>query len=380
MAPKLSNNEPIYIQLADRLREMIDQNALVPGDRLPAMKEIGERYAVSEITVRAALKLLAAEGRVDSRRRSGYFVRRPSPAERSTRDVKLLAAIVPNSGAFHDAAIVRGITDVSAQSGYQLVVANTGDNFMTEAAHIQELMGKVAGFVVFPSHRGGNLSSYAALSDASVPWVFVDRTVPGITAPLVATDNLFGASLAVRHLTEIGLREIYLICAGQTTGVQERITGFKRALKEAGLPSAPSSILHSRFYRFEEGYTLAKKLVSERTSKAPFGIFTCDEQIARVVVDAIKEAGLSIPDDVKLVTFDDFVAAYMDPPLTTVRQLSEEMGRGAARLLIEILRTGRMPQQTEIRLRPELILRGSTTESQSLSLIERRAFRSVASA
>jgi len=191
-----------------------------------------------------------------------------------------------------------------------------------------------------------------------LPVICLDRCPEGWKGDTVTVDNEEGAYQAIRYLLELGHRRIACI-AGQlhvTSGV-ERLKGFKRALREAGISTAPEYIQEGRFDRLS-GYEKALMLL--QFSPRPSAIFAANDLVALGVLAATRELGLRCPEDVSLVGFDDLeLASFTNPALTTVAQPAYQMGARAAGLLFERLRGEGMGSQ-RIVMKATLKARDST--------------------
>lgn len=173
----------------------------------------------------------------------------------------------------------------------------------------------------------------------------------------VTIDNEKGGYLAGRHLIERGCRNISVIAGWPDSPfIEDRIRGFQKALKEAGLTSRGESYFRSNFKIHEGGYGAAKKIL-EQTPKTD-GIFAAVGDIAAVgAIRYLKEKGLGVPNDVKVVGYDGLQdTAYFEPPLTTIQQPLFEMGHKAADRLISLLKK-RDGKTASITLEPKLIVR-----------------------
>jgi DNA-binding LacI/PurR family transcriptional regulator len=198
-----------------------------------------------------------------------------------------------------------------------------------------------------------------ALRRSSTPVVFLNRHTEISSFDHVMNDNVHGAYLAARHLIQKGHQKIAYVCAkpNASTG-QERIAGCRMAIKEAGFPSDSLDLLLCE-ESIESSYRLVKDLVARE--KPPSAIFMWDDRLAVSAIKAIREAGLRIPADVAIVGYDDIeIAAYLYPPLTTVRQPTHQIGQTAAQILLNKLESETSPEPQKIVLKPELVIRETT--------------------
>jgi DNA-binding LacI/PurR family transcriptional regulator len=189
---------------------------------------------------------------------------------------------------------------------------------------------------------------------SDTPVVAVEAGPEG-SVPVVAVDQLAGAAAATRHLLELGHRTVWHI-AGPTDWLEarQRVEGWAAALAEAGADAPP--VLYGD-WSARSGYELGKRLATVRDVTA---VFAANDQMALGLLRAVYEAGRQVPRDLSVVGFDDIPEAqFFAPPLTTVRQDFNEMGRQSLMLLLgEIAATNRASDRVVVE--PELQIREST--------------------
>jgi LacI family xylobiose transport system transcriptional regulator len=199
----------------------------------------------------------------------------------------------------------------------------------------------------------------ALLKSRSVPLVVVDPTgEPLHDTPSIGATNWSGGLTATRHLLTLGHRRIGVISGPENVMCSRaRLDGYRAAMDEAGVPIDPALIRYGNFH-VQEGTTEGRALL--RLPDPPTAIFAGNDLQALGVYQAAREARLHIPEDLSVVGFDDLpVAAWVGPPLTTVRQPLAQMAMAAARLVLR-LANGEQPSQTRVELATELIIREST--------------------
>jgi LacI family transcriptional regulator len=197
---------------------------------------------------------------------------------------------------------------------------------------------------------------FEQLPDLKFPVVMVERPL-GYENHIsyVTIDNVRGAETAVRHLISLGRRRIAHI-TGQLTIAdgQERLKGYKNALQKAGLPIDPNLIVEGRFTH-EDGYIAMKQLLRHK----PDAVFAPGDTAAVGAMQAIREAGLRVPEDIAIIGFDDLdVATRISPQLTTIRQPVQQKGAYAARLLIDLIEQ-KFDAPQHVILPTELVIRQS---------------------
>jgi DNA-binding LacI/PurR family transcriptional regulator len=179
---------------------------------------------------------------------------------------------------------------------------------------------------------------------------------PDDSVPLVAVDQFEGAQLATSHLLELGHRTVWHISGPvDWLEAQDRMRGWRSTLEAAGAAAPP--VLHGD-WSARAGHELGRDLATNPDVTA---VFVANDQMALGLLRALHEAGRRIPGDISVVGFDDIPEAeYFTPPLTTVRQNFNEMGRRSLLLLLEQIESGvREPRRETVA--PELIVRASTT-------------------
>jgi DNA-binding LacI/PurR family transcriptional regulator len=178
---------------------------------------------------------------------------------------------------------------------------------------------------------------------------------PDDSVPLVAVDQVEGARLATQHLLELGHRTVWHISGpSDWLEAEDRVNGWRQTLDAAGA-SAPPVLVGD--WSARAGHELGREIVERDDVTA---VFVANDQMALGLLRTLHEAGRRIPGDISVVGFDDIPeAAYFTPPLTTVRQNFNEMGRRSLLLLLDQIESGvRVPTRETVP--PELIVRAST--------------------
>lgn len=169
-----------------------------------------------------------------------------------------------------------------------------------------------------------------------LPCLAVGRGIRGLESQCMTFDNERGGYLATKHLIELGHRRIVKL-QGQLDrpDALARFEGYKRALREAGLPFDDNLVVEGHYYELG-AYRALKALLARQVDFS--AIFASNDHMAYGAQLALREQGLGVPEDISIVGFDDLpISAYMNPPLTSVRHLSFELGRSAVQRVIELL-------------------------------------------
>jgi len=178
------------------------------------------------------------------------------------------------------------------------------------------------------------------------------------TVSSVDADNVHGATMAVKHLVNIGRKKLATVTGNMNLySGRDRLAGFERGLKENDLPILEERIAFGDFSE-EGGYLQTKHLIATTEFD---GLFIASDMMSFGAVRAIQEAGLRIPEDVAVISFDDIPAASrLHPALTTVRQPIHQMGSIAAQTLIDQLENNDTATPRRIILPTELVFRETT--------------------
>ncbi|GAA3756741.1 DNA-binding LacI/PurR family transcriptional regulator [Spinactinospora alkalitolerans] len=234
------------------------------------------------------------------------------------------------------ADIVRGVSSVLNDRGLQLLLATARSSAEHERLG-EYLTGRhVDGVLAVSLHRDDPLP--ARLARADVPCVHGGRPLGPVGEPLcsVDIDNVGGARSATRHLLDSGRSRIGTVAGPQdmVAGV-DRLRGYQDALLESGQPASPDLIAYGDF-SYEGGERAVRSLLA--ASPRLDAVFVASDLMALAALRVLREAGRRVPDDVAVVGFDDSaLALHSDPPLTTVHQPTEKMGREMARILADWL-------------------------------------------
>jgi DNA-binding LacI/PurR family transcriptional regulator len=264
----------------------------------------------------------------------------PNRAARSlvTRRADSVALVVsePHARFFSEpffAGMVRGVSAALAETGVQLLLLIAQD--LPDRGWLERYVvgGHVDGVLLASLHGDDPLPG--TLERAGVPAVLIGRPVDqAATGSYVDADNRGGAGKAVGHLARRGRRWIATITGSLDMGVgQDRLEGYRDGLAAAGLAGAGDLVETGDFT--EEGGAAAMGRLLERPGDPVDAVFAASDLMAAGALRALRVAGRRVPEDVAVVGFEDSaVARYAQPPLTTVRQPIEEMGRQATRLLL----------------------------------------------
>lgn len=252
--------------------------------------------------------------------------------------------------------LIKSISKEVRKIGFSLMLCDSDENTGFEEESISHLLEKrVEGLIIAPvgiySHHLNEIQQ------SKIPTILVDRIFEKSPFDTVSVDNHKGSCLATEYLIKKGHRRIGFIqgLPGSVTN-EQRLKGFIDTLESHGIKVSSKYIVGDDF-RSLNGYLQVKTLLKYKNP--PTAIFAAGDLIALGCIQAINEAGLRIPRDISLITFDDpRYFAHLSPPITAVKQPVTEMGIIAVKLLMERINNGNSVQK-DVQLNPQLIIRNS---------------------
>ena len=242
---------------------------------------------------------------------------------------------------------------------FNVVLYNASSDAVRERAYLEVVTNRlIDGLIVVNAVNQAH--TVAILEQATIPAVFIDSLATP-TLPSVSTDDALGGYLATQYLIQQGHKKIAHISGAPSLEITEqRIQGYQQALTEYDLVYPHIISPASMQWDYQAGYDCMKRLLDSESR--PTAVFIAGDELAIGAYRALYETGLSIPDDMSIVGFDDIeVAAFATPPLTTIRQPFAELASHAVSLLFKIIKN-QYNEATQVMLRPELIVRDSTAK------------------
>lgn len=334
---------------------------------MPTLKDVAQRAGVSYATVSRVLAR-KVDVRSETARRVfeaadalGYV---PNRAARSlrTRRTKIIGVIVSDIQYEFFPPLVRAIEDQASELGYSVLLCNADERPAKQAKYVNLLMEEnVSGAIVAPT--GKDPESLRSMHDAGIPMVLVDRTVASLDVDAVVVDNVDAAYRATLHLFDQGFTSIAAIVGSDAaTTADERLAGYVAAVRERGADHRPDWVRRGS-PTMESGYAAMMALLG--LDDPPDAVFLSNHLLAAGAFQASKERGAN--QRIGLVTFDDEPwASFVDPPLTTIKQPTYQIGRVAIDMLLS--RIGGLDEPARLRVLPtELVVRRSTSQGSDRS-------------
>jgi LacI family transcriptional regulator len=333
---------------------------------MPTIREVAEKAGVSPTTVSHVVnntRYVSEHVRNRVRLAMRELNYRPNALARSLRrgETLTLGLILPDSANPFFAEISRAIESEAFQCGYSVILCNTENNIEKERLYTEVLENKQVDGLIFVA-SGEDLQAISEIAGNGLPLVVVDRDMGNLELDTVTTDNFSGGLIATQHLLSLRHQRIACITGpSNITPSADRVTGYRAALQQAGVPVDEVLLARGDFHP-ASGYQAALQLLQR--NPRPTAIFACNDLMAIGAIRAASQLGLRVPQDVSILGFDEIeLASYTTPPLTSVSQPKEEIGQLAVALILERIQDHTLLPRRKV-LSPRLVIRESTLELQ----------------
>jgi len=276
-----------------------------------------------------------------------------------TRRTYTLGLLLPDFTHPFFAEIAKSVAQAVRPRGYHVIISYFEEDPALEAGEAESLLARqVDGILLASVQPDGCVELFDRIRARRVPYVLIDRPIPGLLAPFVGADNEAIGRLATEHLVARGCRCIAHLRGPDVGIASARMNGYQCALDLHGLPLREGLIVTAG-YTDESGYQAMRRLL-QRTPR-PDGVFCYNDLTAIGAMKAILEAGLKIPQDVSVVGAGNVrYSEMLSVPLTTVDQGTSKIGTRAAELLLDQIGSQRHLRPRTILIPPRLIIRQST--------------------
>ncbi len=257
------------------------------------------------------------------------------------------------------AQLALGIEKEARKHHYNIFLCNSNDDIKVEKKSIALLQSwMVDGIIIAPI--GLESEHLQKASKSGTPLVLIDRFFEGVNLPYISSNDFEGSLEATQYLINYGHKKI--ACFQGIVGTSpnnQRVNGYKQALKKNKIPFDPSLVMGEDF-GFNNGYTCAKKLIKHLAKSKITAIISMGNQITLGILRALKEEGVQIPNDLSIVSFDE--QEYSDllyTPLTTVSHMNENIGDVALKMLFNQFGKSTRIKPKNVVLKSKLIIRDS---------------------
>ncbi len=322
--------QPLYRRTATQLEQMISDGCWEEGEQLPSEKELARRLGVSYMTLRRAVEGLEQGGRVTKIPGKGTFLRSSEPLNLQTKKTTVTLVLPQfwqrlDSHYFPD--IVRGLYEEAEIAGVNPLVVDGASGTIPEKAPTAVLLIEKADEDILRH-----------LKEKGHPVLAVNRCQSRLVVPKISPDNFGGAKRAVERLISLGHQRIAFLRGNpQNLDAQDRMNGYRQAMREAGLPLMEAGSGFSE----RKGRLAARELL--QCAGRPTALVCASDLSAIGAMSYAREANLNVPADLSIIGFGMFdIRSYVSPLLTTVELPRTDLGKAICRALI-VMAKGEKP-------------------------------------
>ncbi len=328
----------------------------------PTVQDVAREANVSTATVSRAIsnpKMVSEKTRLkvtEAVAKTGYVLNHAARNLRR-RNTDTIVALVPDIGNSHLSNVLQGIETVCDERDFKVLIADTRKPSMSRSTFLDYLSkANCDGIISLDGHF--SIAEMRSIQPDMPPIGTAGEWSDDPDVPIAVINNLLGAKMAMSHLIELGHTNI-----GHITGALDhrpgldRLEGFRASLMHVGSDPDAAWVFEGD-YTIEVGVEAAKDFL--QLDIKPTAVFCARDRTAFGFMSTLAAAGVSVPDDVSIVGFDDLdIAAYYIPPLTTIHQPRRKVGAQAAQLMLRLI-DGEKPRTTRNQIEPWLVVRNST--------------------
>lgn len=337
---------------------------------MPTIRDVADKAGVASMTVS---RVINNSGYVSDETRArveaaiielGYVPNMLGPSLRFNQ-TKTVALIITDIANPFWTTVARGVEDAAHQHAYSVILCNTDESLEKQDQYVNMLLKRrIDGILFVPADNSSKSVQLMLKQDIGV--VVLDRDIPGDNIDIVRGDSFGGAYQLAMHLVELGHKDIAIVSGPRQISTSvERVKGFRQAMEEAGLHHNKQNVYWGSFTQ-----TMGRDMTMRALQSAPHptAILAVNNFIANGALQAAAIAGLIVPQDMSIVSFDDIPENINPTPFLTVAlQPAYEMGYQAANLLIARLKKEGPKDFQRIVLPTSLVVRQSTAPPPALT-------------
>jgi len=377
--------QAIYLDIMFDLREKIISGEYGLGQKVQSESSLMDEYKCSRITAKRALDELENEGLIKRRRGSGSYVNDITERTKIGNDKNISMILPPGYLAGNLIVYFYGASSVLAEHGFTLSIASVDPSDSTTDCDLIKRMisNGYSGIIYYPEHDNMNTDYLVVLSMNGFPIVTIDKLIEGAPISSVVADNFYGTHLVTKLLLDKGHKKIAFVSntdINRTSTSKNRFFGYANALKKRGINLMMENIIngyeqvlqndHPDVYErvfqllpLRNGqYDFFVEIIESFRANGITAIVNSSDVVAMYMMKTCEYMGLSLPDDMSLVGFDDHILLRrMGLSITTIRQDLHTMGQKAAELLLECI-NDKSSKRENLVFPVELIERKSVAE------------------
>lgn len=353
-----------YKQIKAKIKEWIHEEKIKPNEKLQSENELVELFQVSRHTIRQALNELVHEGWLYRQQGRGTFCSDRVEKEPPQLD-KTIGIITTSITDYIFPSIIGGIESYLSDRGYNLLLASTNHDTARERKCLDNMLSqKLDGLIVEPTKSAiynPNLNTYLTIEKNKIPYVMINAAYSELQPASLTVDDEAGGFLAAEHFIKLGHRKIGGVFKIDDLQGVNRMKGFMKAHREYNIPIQPDTII--TFMTEDQSTNLYEQMKNVLTDREhPTAFFCYNDHISIGLLDAIREKGFRVPEDISIIGFDDsHLALASEVKMTTITHPKVDMGKLAAKLIVDAIENGKeLTISDSFIFSPELVIRNST--------------------
>lgn len=322
-----NSQTPLYIQLAQLIRQKIESGEIRPGDKLMSESEMIKTYSLGRLTIREALSILENEGLIIKQHGVGSFCKQNHSLKK-----KKINVLLDTEDLYFIPYYLNSICRILESENIEVILGDTQDDVLTICNILEDIVANGSdGVIIQPTSENETppkrlVDCFKNLEDNGIPYIMVDNKFGKITSSYVMMDEFEAGRLAAQYLKSLGHQNCCMVCHAGYRDSDQRLAGFMSEFdEEPYLINKPKNML--------DEVKRMREIHPEIT-----GIFCYNDIYARNFYRAVQSLGLSIPEDYSVVSTDNtVVASTLEPSLTSIAHPKTEVGKAAANAMISII-------------------------------------------
>lgn len=362
--------EPKYSKIKGWIKSKILDGTYAPHQKINSESELMKQFDVSRHTVRVAIGELVSEGWLYREQGAGTFCADRSAIEIDNKNYenKKIAIITTYISDYIFPSIIRGAEAEISQEGYHVSLFSTNNDYENERRILETILSqRFDGVIVEPTRSASsnpNISYYLNLELLNIPYIMINAYYDELEPVCVVMDDEKGGYLQTEYLINEGHKKIIGFFKTDDLQGVKRMKGFIKALRAYGIAINPQNIVTYSTLESTKPVEFLNNML-EATVERPTGIVCYNDQLAMELLDVIREKELAVPDDISIIGYDDSLFAEIsEVKLTSIEHPKSEMGRMAAKMILEMIKRGKNTKQIKdiesFVFEPKLVIRKST--------------------
>ncbi len=352
-----------YQEVKTALIEMIGN--MKAGEKLPSRVNLSKLLEVSKSTIDKAVSELTHEGLLKTSGGSGTFVSRKLPGIIEGQENWCL--ILPDVSEDVYAQLAEGVKRIAQARKANVILCNAAHSIEKQIEYIeaQYLIG-IAGFIIVPvvtQTPVDNLALYRSLCNAEIPFVFCNRDIEGINAPVVRSNDFYGGYIATQYLMSKGYKNIAFLAPTKYRTSMERCQGYIGALQNEGIANDRKKTVVLESGTNQDCCTVLAQLLDSHAEID--AVFCFNDTLAQDVLRMLNERHIRVPEDIGVIGYDNIgTDQSMNVPLSTVAYKADAVGALAAQVLGALLDGHQDSGSSYYVIKPEIVERNSATKDR----------------